>query len=315
MPPRNQKKSRSKTSLKNPHWILPQDSPPTGYSTRRGRRQVLVTAEELRLNAWTWSFSRFKVFLECAQKYKEEYVYQDKIPPLSQKPFFQGSVAHKTAEETRERLMRGEVESMEAAHGAFDGVFTRYAEKIVWKDDTEIMKAIAEGREILTNYLGLLRAVKLDVGEVYCEYVFGTPDKPLIRPSGLRLIGSIDWLQIDRERMTARVFDAKTSQGTRYLDRRQLILYAMVVEQIFGVTVEETGYLMLRWDKPLLKSVTRQDMADLEAEMVQAATRVEAGEFKAALSMSLCGPCQYSYRCTQHKTWILNGGASSEVEW
>jgi CRISPR/Cas system-associated exonuclease Cas4 (RecB family) len=273
----------------------------------------VLTPEDLKREAWTWSFSKFKLFQECSERYRLHYLEKMKIPPLSQKPFFQGSVAHKVIERTQERLVKGEVDSLRKAHDALEGVFDEYAAAIQWRDDQELYLARAEAREILENYLALLESMALHEGDVRCEYWFGTHDKPLERPSGLRLVGAIDWLKMENGQ--AWIYDAKTSKGTQYLDRRQLVLYAMAVQQVFGATIQKVGYLMLRWEKPLLYDVTQDEIDALEQELIEASKVVEAGALDAAPSMKLCGPCQYAGHCGPYKNWIFDGGTSAEVTW
>lgn len=283
-------------------------------STKRGRNKVL-TGDELKAAAWTWSFSKFKRFLECQEKYRLEYLEQMKLPPLSRKPFFQGSVAHKVVEQTRDKLQKGEVTTLRAAFDDLDAVFDSYATGVDWTGDEEVIKARIEASQLLENYLQLLEEHDLVEGEILCEHWFGTYQKPLLRPNGLRWIGAIDWLKIDRAQGKAWIWDAKTSQGTQYLDKRQLVMYAMAVEQEFGVEVNEVGYLMLRWQKPIKHTVTADEKAQLEAEMVEASKMVEEGHFKAAPMMRLCGPCQYAGHCSPYSHWIMNGGTSADVEW
>lgn len=275
----------------------------------------MLTPEELKLEAWTWSFSKFKQYQECQEKYRLNYLEKMKIPPLSRKPFFQGSVAHKVVEQTRELVQKGELESLHKAFDQLDSVFDTHAVGIDWRDDSEFHQARLEAFTILENYLMLLEKMELIEGDIECEYWFGTHQKPLERPSGLRLVGAIDWLKLDRENGKAWIYDAKTSQGTAYLDKRQLVLYAMAVEQVFGVSVEKVGYLMLRWKKPLVYEVTQEEKDKLEAEMVEASKLVEAGQMGAAPMMKLCGPCQYAGHCGPYRHWILDGGTSAEVEW
>lgn len=275
----------------------------------------MLTPDEIKQEAWTWSFSKFKQYQECPEKYRLQYLEKMRLPPLSQRPFFQGQVAHKVVEQTRELLVKGEVDSLHKAFDHLDTVFDTHAAKIDWRDDVEIHQARLEAYTILENYLVLLEQMELDQGEVECEYWFGTYEKPLVRESGLRLVGAIDWLKIDRARNTALIYDAKTSQGTQYLDRRQLTLYAMAVEQIFGVSVERVGYLMLRWKKPLLYEVTAEEKDTLEQEMIAASRVVEAGGLQASPTMRLCGPCQYAGHCGPYRHWIMDGGTSAEVGW
>lgn len=275
----------------------------------------MLTPEELKLAAWTWSFSKFKQYQECTEKYRLHYLENMKLPPLSQRPFFQGSVAHKVIERTHERLGKGEVDSLRKAHEALDGVFEEYAAAIPWQSDVERIMARQEAGQILENYLDLIEMMGLDKGEVLCEYWIGTHEKPLVRPSGVRLVGAIDWLKLDRLNRKAWIYDGKSSKGTQYLDRRQLVLYAMAVKQIFDVEVEKVGFLMMRWEKPLLYEVTQEEMDALEQELIEASKLVEAGAMGVAPSMRICGPCQYSGHCGPYKNWIFDGGTSAEVEW
>lgn len=275
----------------------------------------MLTPEELKQEAWTWSFSKFKQFQECQEKYRLNYLERMKLPPLSQKPFFQGQVAHKVVEQTRDKLVKGEVDSLHKAFDALDSVFDSFSVAVNWKDDMELQQARLEAATILENYLYLLEQMQLDQGEIECEYWFGTHQKPLIRESGLRLVGAIDWLKLDREAGKAWIYDAKTSQGTMYLDKRQLTLYAMAVEQVFGTPVEKVGYLMLRWKKPLMYEVTQAEKDNLEQEMVEASKLVEAGGLGAIPTMKICGPCQYAGHCGPYRHWIMDGGTSAEVEW
>lgn len=280
----------------------------------------MLTGDELRQEAWTWSFSKFKQYHECREKYRLHYLEQMRLPPLSGKPFFQGSVAHKLVEQARDKLLKGEVDSLHRAKDALNDVFFGLAQGLPWQDDAEIARALIEADTLLENYLELLGAHDLDKPpssgtQVECEYWFGTHAKPLVRTNGLRLVGAIDWLRIDQDQRKAWIFDAKTSQGTQYLDKRQLVLYALAVEQVFGVEVEQVGFLMLRWKRPLLYSVTAAEKASLEQELVAASQHVEAQLFGAQPSVSLCATCQYSGHCGPYRHWILNGGSAAEVGW
>jgi CRISPR/Cas system-associated exonuclease Cas4 (RecB family) len=275
----------------------------------------LLTADELKVEAWTWSFSKFSRFQECQEQYRLQYIEKIKIPPLSQRPFFQGNVAHKVVEQTRERLVKGEIDSLRGAEDALEGVFRNYAAAINWRDDADIDAAWREACQILQNYLGMLEEMRLDAVDTECEYWFGTYQKPLEMPNGLRLIGAIDWLKLDREGKRAWVYDAKTSQRATYLDKRQLVLYAVAAEQVFGTEVSEGAFLMLRHQKPLVHEITKQDKAALLDELVAASRLVEAGATGAMPDMRVCGPCQYSGKCGPFRHWIMDGGNSHEVEW
>lgn len=285
------------------------------YASSTMSASELLTEEQRHRTAWTWSFSKYRQFKDCHERYRLKYLEQLKVPPLSQRPFFQGSVAHKLIEETREKMQKGEAADWSQAYHDLDGVFNRYAVSVDWRDDVEVERARLEAYAICENYITLLQDFDLGRGEVYCEHWFGTHDNPLVLESGLRLVGSIDWLKIDRTSNTAWIYDAKTSQGTQYLDRDQLRLYAIAVRKQFGVEIGKVGYLMLRWKRPLLYDLDLKELDRLEQQMCEASRQVVGGAMHAVPNMSLCGPCEYSSHCNPFKGWVVDGGTRQEAEW
>lgn len=276
----------------------------------------MLTPEQLQAEAWTWSFSKFSKFQECNEFYRLKYFEKIKVPPLSEYPFLQGRVAHKITEQTRAKLIAGEVASMAAVWDVHDDLFNHYAGSIHWKSDVEIIQARLESRQIVANYVQLIEEAGLLSGEVYCEYWFGTYDAPLIRPSGLRLVGALDWLKIDRATMTGVILDGKSSRSTEYLDKRQLIMYAMAIEQLFGVRIERVGYLMMRWERPLMYTITAEDKENLERELIRTSQAAAAGAFSVKPSVKMCATCQMNPHCGHYKTWINAGGmAAGAVDW
>jgi hypothetical protein len=292
-----------------PDVTLPEDS-----STQQVRKAL--TDEERKDAAWTWSFSKYAKYKECTERYRLRYVEGIKIPGQSERPFFQGRVAHKIIEQTHARITTGDATEWSVAVQDMDALFDTYAEAVEWQDDRDKAQARVEAHEILANYLMLMEKHGLDAGETFCEHWFGTYQSPLILPNGLRLVGAIDWLKIDREKNEARIFDAKTSQGTRYLDRDQLVLYSAAVKHAFGVDIAEIGYLMLRWNRSLVYNVTQAEIDTLLSNMCDASRKVESGVLSASPNMQLCGTCEYSSsNCNPFRHWIMDGGTRQEAEW
>lgn len=283
------------------------------------------TPERRVLDAWTWSYSKFARYLECQEAYRLHYIERDRVPALSQRPFLQGNIAHKLLAETWGRFQQGEVASLDVALDEIENAFARHAASIQWQSDDDVIKARLEARQLVTNYLALLQQVGIGrerTADVSCEHSFGTYKHPLERPSGLRWAGAIDWLMLDREARTAVIYDTKSSISRAYLDRRQLVMYAMATEQEFDVQVEHVGYLMLRWGRVQMEPITAADKAALEAEMVSASRAVEAQAFTVQPEMRRCLACGYSNTrpngrpCPHFSHWILNTGApDTEVEW
>lgn len=290
------------------------DSPPIASSMRRGRNGMPMTAEDIKLKAWTWSFSRFKKYLECPEHYRLHYLEDLKIPPLSQRPFFQGSVAHKLVEDTFAKWKAQEIPTMAEGLHDLETVFRSYAQKIDWKDEGELQRAYLEAQSLFHHYVTLLDSQGLVDPSVRCEFKFGTYEKPLILPSGLRLVGSIDWLKLNETTRTAEIWDAKTSQGANFLDPRQLDLYGLAVRTLFDYEIEKAGYLMIRWERPRRHTISVLGMSAVESALVEVSRQVERGVFDTTPAMSMCAKCQYQTQCGKFSNWIMTS-QDSEVTW
>lgn len=299
---------------------------PSDCSTAPAPDLALGTSSERRiLDAWTWSYSKFARYLECQESYRLHYIERDRLPRLSGRPFLQGNIAHKLLAQTWEQFQRGEVDSLRSALDQLESTFAVHAAKIVWQSDDDVIKARLEARQLVTNYLELLARVGIGrerTADVHCEHTFGTYANPLERVSGLRWAGAIDWLAIDRAAGTAVVYDAKSSISMAYLDRRQLVMYAMAAEQEFNVEINAVGYLMLRWGRAQMTTITAAEKLALEAEMVNASRAVEQRAFNVTPELHRCLACGYSNTrpsgqpCSHYSHWILNAGAPDiEVEW
>jgi hypothetical protein len=277
-------------------------------------------SERYVFDAWTWSYSRFARYLECQESYRLHYIERRRVTPLTRLPFLQGNVAHKLLARTWDRFQSGEVSSLAAAVDDIENVFQQHAVAIHWQSDDDVIKARLEARQLVTNYLALLDQVGIGrerTENVRCEYSFGTYKNPLERSSGLRWAGAIDWLVLDPPSRSAVIYDAKSSISMAHLDRRQLVMYAMAVEQIFNVEVTQVGYLMLRWGQPRMETITAAEKATLEDEMVKASRAVEAQAFTTSPTKG-CLTCGYSngHACTHFDHWIISSGSpAGEVEW
>ncbi len=263
--------------------------------------------------AYTWSFSRYKMWKECNERYIFEYVMGRKIAQ-PQRPFFQGSVAHKLIEEARTLSIDAKTKPEDFADvcvGHLPSVFGKYSPKIDWKPG-EIDLAFQEAEAIARNYAHLIVENSLLTGDVQCEYTIGTDEEPCVLPNGLHLKGFIDWLKFLPDEGI--ILDAKSSKSMTWLDKDQLIFYAIAAEHVFKVPVRRVAWLMLRHGKTIWYDITEADKERLTAELLEASRQVLATNFNVNPG-SQCGGCPYTHMCNPYSSWILNSGERMEVGW
>lgn len=255
-------------------------------------------------NHFVWSFSRFSRFKSCQEQYRLKDLERVPVPPYTQKPFLQGSVAHKTFEDLFKSYRDdGQPFTMDRAYEIQRPIFERYAANIQWRNH-ELISATETSHDLVSKYFNLLTQVGVDNPEnqIECEYWFGTNDAPFWMDNGVGLVGSIDWL-IKRPDGSYLIYDAKSSQTMEYLDRDQLRFYALAVRERFGILPEQVGYLMIRKQQVIPYEITNQEVDDLLVRLYAASKQSEQGLLSATPSTKLCSGCQFSTVCRPFKEW------------
>lgn len=262
--------------------------------------------------AHTWSFSKYKTWKTCQERYVREYVMRQR-PLVPQKPFFQGSVAHALIEVGRKAYNEGKTDNLESwCVKNLDQEFDARAQKISDWGPMEVDIARQEAQVLATKYAKLVSANGLLAPGVECEYTIGTHSKPLKLANGLRLTGFIDWLKVVRP--DGWVYDAKTSNNTRWLDKDQLIFYAIAAEEAFDVNINHAAWLMIRTGKTLWHDVTWADKNRLKNDLLMATQKVLQMDLKVFPNFVMCGECPHAGSCSRAKHWIIDA-ERMEVDW
>lgn len=254
--------------------------------------------------AYTWSFSKYKLWKTCQERYVREYV-MGRRPPFPQKPFFQGKVAHKLIELGREAYAKGETDNLERwCLDNLDREFDAGAQKILDWGPMEIDLAREEAKVLAAKYASLVTENGLLDSGVHCEYNIGSWKKPLLLDNGLRLTGFIDWFKSASD--DSRVLDGKTYKSTWWLDKDQLVLYAIAAEAIWGVRVTKVAWLMIRTGKTIWMDVTPQEKTSLMDNLLKASQQVAQMDIKVFPNFVLCGECPHTGECDRSSHWIID---------
>lgn len=260
-----------------------------------------VTLNEI---AHTWSFSKYKVWKTCQERYVREYVMGRRIP-MPQKPFFQGKVAHEIVELGRKAYTQGATDNLESwCLDNLDKEFDVRAQKILDWGPTEIDLARLEAKALATKYANLVLTNGLLEPGVECEYTIGTHKNPLKLANGLRLTGFIDWLKVMKP--TGEVLDAKTYKSTFWLDKDQLTLYAIAAEEIFDIKVTRAAWMMVRTGKTLWHDVTEADKNRLKDDLLKASAKVVQMDLKVFPNFVMCTECPHVGECARSSHWITD---------
>jgi hypothetical protein len=262
--------------------------------------------------AHTWSFSRYKVWKTCQERYVREYIMGRRMP-MAQKPFFQGKVAHNLVELGRKAYTEGATDNLETwCLDNLDQEFDTKAQKIPDWGPIEIDLARQEAKSLAIKYAAMVTENGLLEPGVECEYNIGTYKTPLKLSNGLRLTGFIDWLKIARPE--GQVLDAKTYKSAWWLDKDQLTLYAIAAEEIFNLKVDRAAFMMIRTGKTIWHDVTEADKTRLKDDLLKASEQVAQMDLKVFPNFVMCGECPHAGECSRGNHWIIDA-ERMEVDW
>jgi CRISPR/Cas system-associated exonuclease Cas4 (RecB family) len=268
---------------------------------------VIAPLNVVEAQAYTWSFSKYKVYKECNERYAREYLMRLRVPPVSEKPFLQGNIAHGLIEAGRDAILMGETDDFRGwCLSRVDEHFDRHAAKIQDWGLGEVDRARREAHQLVESYIALVLENDLLTGNVLCEHTIGTHKDPRRLDNGVGLVGYIDWAKLAGEQTV--VLDAKTSRNMAYIDKDQLVFYALALEHEFGVGVHRVAWMMIRHNKTYWYDVTPEEKASLKARLLTASQEVAQLNLTSDPRHPLCTPCVHNSDCTAYAHWLVGGG-------
>lgn len=253
-----------------------------------------------------WSFSKYKIYKECNERYAREYIMRLRVPPISQKPFLVGSIAHGVVEEGRLAILEGRhTDLKEYCQDNVIHHFNKHAVKVQDWTPGEPDRVLDDALETVEKYVALILENELLAPDVLCEHTIGTHANPRWLDNGVGLTGFIDWAKITGD--SAVVLDAKSSRTMNYIDRDQLTFYALAMEAEFGVKVERVAWMMMRYGKTYWYDVATADKESLKTRLARASAAVAEINLRSSPDHGLCMPCPHNSQCSSYQHWIIDG--------
>jgi len=261
------------------------------------------------------SASSLNTYLECAYKFKLEYLF--KTPQPKERPLVLGITVHKALEMAYKNLKMDGSVSLEYILEEFNNSL-----KSEILNDEEFIALQKEGSMVITNYyLAYEEEFNKNNGNIlFIEKFFGWGwSKPLL-DNEIHLQGKVDKIELIRSDPTAksgevRVTDYKTGrpksrneiQGqTKYAtgdQYRQLIFYKLLLELDntfnFKVTEVELDFIGHRNAKPKREKfvISESDVDDLKKIIRETAKSINDLKFERTTNYAVCQRCRFKYHC------------------
>lgn len=234
----------------------------------------------------TYSYSQLKVFQTCPWQYR--YAHILKIPVQGRHTFSFGKSMHHSLEtffnQSREK---GEMLSKEELIQLYDES---------WIDDWYLSKKQKEeyyqkGKESLDTFYDIHQSSWPDIEETEQGFTLK------IGPYTLR--GSID--RLDRKGEKLSIVDYKTGKVPKTdasIDKDQLIIYQIAVEDILGKEVEDLTYYFLNENVAKTFTVKPEQKEKLKDKVLKVLNELTESDFTPTPSKVVCDNCDYKNICT-----------------
>ncbi len=252
-----------------------------------------------------FSFSQIEAYANCPWQYKFNFIL--KIPVQPKASFVFGRLLHNVLRDFFAQLLPNasaqatlfaDVGSMPAQEPSLDDLLDLYQRH--WQDDgydneKEKEKYRRQGLEILKQFYQTWQETKPAV--LFVEKGF------LVRFCGYPFKGSID--RIDRlPSGGVEIIDYKTGQPKEKINfnqKRQLLLYKIAVETLFGLKVERLSYYYLTNNSKVSFTSQEKDEAKLKEQVTKIIKLIESGDFPPKPG-PLCAWCDFRDICQFRKT-------------
>lgn len=244
------------------------------------------------------SATRINTFLRCKQKYW--FMYEDKLPKVSNPAFRLGIACHEALEFAGKIWMEKGKFSKEDEKR----ILEKYNEVSV-REGIEEYESHTEGRNLvkkkLKNFMTGDKVLGLEL-----TFGFGRGSKVVKTNEGVPLIGAIDKVEeVDTD--TLLIVDYKTSKTNPTPDQLksdlQLSIYDYVASKLYPDHKRIILALDMLKDELLYTYRTKDERAEFEEylnEVHKQMTDLKAGDVKASLNM-FCPWCDYKDYCSEYK--------------
>ena len=166
---------------------------------------------------------------------------------------------------------------------------------VVWRSSCDKIKVISNviNNLIPNMYKGMVKASLLKETTISERFL---RTKQVDKWKGWGIWGRIDFLtrQISKNLIC---YDGKAgSKTSKFLDKRQLIMYALMVKEIFR-SFPLVAYIFYQDGSVKPVKYTEKDIISLNNEIVETVTGIESGVFKYRTNEFFCSKCAFNSLC------------------
>ena len=231
-----------------------------------------------------YSVSQFNTYERCPRAYQYHYVYRI---PTAAKPYFDfGGAVHGVIEELTKKVKEGEPVNMELALE----ILNREWNPKGFESKLHERQSFEEAKEILKVFLQEQAKIGREIVEIEKEFA--------VKVGDFQVRGRID--RIDKDGEDFVVIDYKTSKEMlsekKLREDMQLIMYTLVVENLFGRRPKSVGWWFLRANKKVMIEVREEDIEKIKQQMMNVVDNIKKGDFHPTPGW-VCQNCDFASIC------------------
>lgn len=251
-----------------------------------------------------FSFSQIEAFANCPLQYKFNFLL--KIPVPQKSVFIFGRVMHNVLKVFLERTIL-----ISGQQGLFDTAENQEIEKPSYEDLKQIFKEYWQDdgfdtKEEREDYhkkgLGIIKMFYEDLEKNGWPEILMLEKAFSLKINNYIFKGAID--RIDKlEDGTVEIMDYKTGNPKEKLDyrnKRQLLLYKIAVEEVFGLKVSKLSFYYLENCQKLSFEAKDKDLDKLKQDILKTIEEIKKGEFLPNPG-PLCQYCDFRTICEFRK--------------
>lgn len=244
------------------------------------------------------SYSQIDIYERCGKRYKYKYVL--KLPSKTSSALTFGTTVHNTLKEFYERLRHSKagLDSV-IAPPTLEELLEIYHEK--WnpygyenREHEKLRKAFGERK--LKQFYTDVYSVEENPIELEKSFFY--------KIDGISITGKIDRIDLvatEDGKEVVDIVDYKTGKLKEESDVRndmQLALYAIVVEELFGMKVRNAGLLFIEHGQRIDVAINEKNKAKTKEKFHEVIEKIRSGDFTAKPSAHNCGFCDYRDICS-----------------
>lgn len=257
----------------------------------------------------TWSYSKFSTYESCTEKYYRKYVLKER-PVENQRKYLEGSVLQTLFEEYVNTSVYTKEDKdwlLTNLDRHIDHFFDERKGNVHLKKDEDRAKIKVKIEKYISNtydffrykgYKDLLLASEVDFS-------------PGIRLNdSISIRGSIDFLIRAKDGKSYDVMDLKTTASKKYINKDQILFYALMVYLHFGTPPKEAYFYNAAKNEIINVPIASHDVQDLVDRLKRYTKEIESTKYR-ELTKTECWGCAHKELCSEeHEGDFKNGRAS-----